>query len=75
MDANKEELIRRRAREIWEREGQPEGRATEHWEQAAREIDAEVAFARPAAEASGIKRKSAKARSAGTTARPRKSAR
>jgi hypothetical protein len=73
MDTNKEELIRQRAREIWEREGQPEGRATEHWEQAAQEIDAEIAFAKPSAEA-GTKGKSAKAGGAGTAGRTRKSA-
>jgi hypothetical protein len=32
------ERIRQRAYEIWEREGRPEGREQEHWEQAEREI-------------------------------------
>ncbi|WP_280842803.1 DUF2934 domain-containing protein [Pararoseomonas baculiformis] len=36
-----EERIRRRAHEIWEREGRPEGRQEEHWAQACREIAAE----------------------------------
>lgn len=30
--------IRERAYEIWENEGQPEGRSHEHWEQARREF-------------------------------------
>jgi len=38
-----EERIRRRAHEIWQREGQPEGRDQDHWEQACREIAAEAA--------------------------------
>ena len=74
MDTNKEELIRQRAREIWEREGQPEGRATEHWEQAAQEIDAEIAFSKPSAGAAGTKGKTAKTRGAGTAGKARKSA-
>lgn len=32
------ERIRRRAHEIWEAEGRPEGRAHEHWVRAAKEI-------------------------------------
>ncbi len=32
-----EERIRRRAHEIWEREGRPEGREQDHWFQARRE--------------------------------------
>ena len=35
----REERIRRRAYEIWEREGRPEGRASEHWYEAARELE------------------------------------
>lgn len=31
---DREERIRRRAHEIWEREGRPEGREREHWDQA-----------------------------------------
>ncbi|MFC7543950.1 DUF2934 domain-containing protein [Siccirubricoccus deserti] len=34
-----QERIRRRAHEIWEREGRPEGRHEEHWAQACREIE------------------------------------
>lgn len=37
----RQERIRARAYEIWEREGRPEGREDEHWRQAAAEVDAE----------------------------------
>jgi Protein of unknown function (DUF2934) len=33
-----DERIRRRAYEIWEREGRPEGREAEHWRRAAEEL-------------------------------------
>lgn len=33
-----EERIRRRAHEIWEREGRPQGRENEHWNQARLEL-------------------------------------
>lgn len=39
--ADREERIRSRAYEIWEREGRPEGRHREHWQQAASEVEAE----------------------------------
>jgi len=39
--SDREEQIRRRAYEIWERDGRPEGREAEHWRQAAQEIEAE----------------------------------
>lgn len=38
---DREECIRARAHQIWEREGCPEGRGGEHWQQAVREIEAE----------------------------------
>jgi hypothetical protein len=38
---NQEELIKRRAHEIWESEGRPEGRNQEHWDNAVQEIEAE----------------------------------
>lgn len=41
MQGDREERIRRRAYEIWEREGHPEGRGEAHWAQACAEIDAE----------------------------------
>lgn len=40
-----EERIRRRAHEIWEREGRPHGRHDEHWAQAQSELAAEDALA------------------------------
>ncbi|MCA0030238.1 MULTISPECIES: DUF2934 domain-containing protein [unclassified Mesorhizobium] len=40
MDS-REERIKRRAYEIWEREGRPAGREQEHWDQAVQEIEAE----------------------------------
>lgn len=42
MDDQKEQgRIRRRAYEIWEREGSPEGRAEEFWQQAKSSLEAE----------------------------------
>jgi hypothetical protein len=38
---DREERIRRRAHEIWEREGYPEGRQQEHWHQAVQEVESE----------------------------------
>lgn len=38
---DKEDRIRRRAYEIWEREGRPHGREQEHWDRAVQEIEAE----------------------------------
>ncbi|TPI10967.1 DUF2934 domain-containing protein [Mesorhizobium sp. B4-1-3] len=38
---DREERIRQRAHEIWEREGRPEGRQQEHWDQAVQEIESE----------------------------------
>ena len=40
---DKEDRVRQRAYEIWQRSGQQEGSALEHWLQASREIDAEDA--------------------------------
>ena len=39
MASNKEDRIRSRAYEIWKREGCPEGRDREHWEEAVQELD------------------------------------
>jgi hypothetical protein len=39
METGKEEQIRVRAYEIWEREGRPQGREYAHWEQARLEIE------------------------------------
>ncbi|MBY5813338.1 DUF2934 domain-containing protein [Rhizobium leguminosarum] len=44
-DRDRENRIRERAHQIWEREGGGEGNQERHWEQATREIDAENAAA------------------------------
>ncbi|MBP2315646.1 DUF2934 domain-containing protein [Azospirillum soli] len=41
MQGDREERIRRRAHEIWEREGRPEGQHDAHWARACAEIDDE----------------------------------
>lgn len=43
MTPDREEKIRQRAYELWEAEGRPDGKQQEHWERAAREIEAEEA--------------------------------
>lgn len=43
MADNRVDRIRERAFELWQREGSPDGRAEDHWQQAEREIDAEDA--------------------------------
>ena len=42
MDTGREDRIRKRAHEIWESEGRPEGREREHWDQACRDCDADA---------------------------------
>lgn len=42
-EAEKEERIRARAYALWEQQGRPEGRQSENWEQARREIEQEDA--------------------------------
>ena len=42
MDDKRDEKIRQRAYELWEQEGRPEGRHSEHWEQAAGETGEET---------------------------------
>lgn len=41
MDDDREDRIRARAHEIWQREGSPEGRENDHWKEAEQELDAE----------------------------------
>jgi hypothetical protein len=41
MIGDLEQRIRDRAHKIWESEGQPQGRATAHWQRASAEIAAE----------------------------------
>ncbi|MDP9812868.1 hypothetical protein J2W42_005739 [Rhizobium tibeticum] len=43
MAADKHEQIRRRAYEIWESEGRPEGAALRHWQQASDELNGDGA--------------------------------
>jgi galactose-1-phosphate uridylyltransferase len=38
---SKEERIRRRAYEIWDREGRPDGEHERHWQQAEKELEGE----------------------------------
>ncbi|GAB5097170.1 DUF2934 domain-containing protein [Caballeronia sp. HLA56] len=40
-DHKEQDRIRRRAYELWEREGSPDGRAEEFWEQARTQLEAE----------------------------------
>ena len=40
---DREAKIRRRAHELWEGEGRPEGRADAHWDRAAKDLDREDA--------------------------------
>lgn len=49
-----EERIRRRAHEIWEREGRPEGQQEDHWAQACREIAADEDASGVATSSSGV---------------------
>ncbi len=42
MIDNREEAIRKRAQEIWESEGRPDGRDIEHWERAKAEFENKV---------------------------------
>lgn len=41
MTTEREDRIRNRAHEIWQREGQPHGRHDDHWQKAREEIEAE----------------------------------
>ncbi|WEZ84314.1 DUF2934 domain-containing protein [Rhizobium sp. 32-5/1] len=45
MTDTDEDLIRKRAYEIWESQGFPEGREYSHWEQAVRELSGKSAAA------------------------------
>jgi hypothetical protein len=63
MSDDRDQRIRRRAHEIWEREGRPHGKDAEHWERAVREIDGEAATLQPGGEAPA--RGTAKTRSRG----------
>jgi DUF2934 family protein len=41
MESDREKRVRERAYQIWQREGEPHGRADEHWAQAEAEIELE----------------------------------
>jgi hypothetical protein len=41
MASERDDRIRQRAYEIWQQEGEPDGREREHWERACRDIDDE----------------------------------
>lgn len=41
MTDDREDRIRARAHEIWQREGSPKGREDDHWREAEQELDAE----------------------------------
>lgn len=43
MGHGRDDEIRRRAHELWEQEGRPHGKDSEHWERARREIEDGVA--------------------------------
>ena len=49
-DTGREDEIRQRAYEMWEREGQPEGLAHQHWDRAAQEHDGEEKYRHSKAE-------------------------
>ena len=56
-----QERIRERAQAIWEREGRPEGRHEDHWGQAEKEINAELAAGQPKRKARASNPNTAKA--------------
>jgi hypothetical protein len=79
MADDRNERIRHRAYEIWEREGRHEGKHDEHWHRAAREIEGEAkpsgekeaAVAKPAKGSStASKRPHGKGDTPGTAAKP-----
>ena len=45
-EMDRDARIRRRAHEIWEQEGRPEGLAAQHWDRAAQELEREVSKSR-----------------------------
>jgi hypothetical protein len=66
---DREESIRARAHELWEKEGRPEGAGERHWLQAASEVDASAA--KPAAKkAAAPKKAAAKPKAPKSAAKP-----
>lgn len=74
MTDDRHERIRRRAHEIWEQAGRPEGSHMEHWEQATAEVDGDKKpkSAKKAAAAKAEKPKAAKAEKPAKAAKPAK---
>ena len=64
MTDDRQDRIRQRAHEIWEKAGRPEGAHQEHWEQATAELDGAVAKPNKAAKKADAKPAKAAAKSA-----------
>ncbi|MER8914949.1 DUF2934 domain-containing protein [Mesorhizobium sp. M0761] len=62
MTDDKQDRIRQRAHEIWEKAGRPEGAHQEHWEQATAEVDGAVAKPKKAAKKADAKPRKAAAK-------------
>jgi len=60
---DRQDRIRQRAHEIWEKAGRPEGAHQEHWEQATAEVDGAVAKPQKAAKKAAAKPAKADAKS------------
>jgi hypothetical protein len=54
MESDWEKRVRKRAYQLWQREGEPHGRAEEHWAQAEAEVEIEH---EPAADHSAARQK------------------
>lgn len=61
MADDKEDRIRQRAYEIWEREGRPHGRHEDHWHEASRGAPGDVGAAQPKPRKAASPRKKAAA--------------
>ncbi|UKJ75649.1 DUF2934 domain-containing protein [Azospirillum brasilense] len=71
LEQDRAERVRRRAHDIWERDGRPEGRHDEHWAQAEAEVDDEIRAERQSEETeSSAPDSSPKRRSKATGAKP-----
>ena len=55
MTDDRQDRIRQRAHEIWEKAGRPDGAHQEHWEQATAEVDGAVAKPKKAAKKADAK--------------------
>jgi hypothetical protein len=61
---DRQDRIRRRAHEIWEQAGRPEGAHQEHWEKATADIDSPAAKPKKAAKKADAKPKAEKPKAA-----------